>query len=119
MSRDSARARIRYARAELDRAEQQLAGHWQCWRERLGRHRSFLLIGAGLLGGFTLVAVPPNRWSRVGAALFDTGARLARSRAAPALFAALWTMLPRQPTTTARSARTEVPEVGEAASPDA
>ena len=118
MSPDSARARIRSARAELDRAEQQLAGRWHCWRERLGRHRSFLLIGAGLLGGFTLVAVPPRRWSRVGAVLFGTGARLARSPAAPALLATLWTMLLSQPTA-ARTAGTGGPEVDHAASPSA
>lgn len=118
MSRINARACVRSARAELDRAEQQLAGRWQCWCERLGRHRSFLLIGAGLLGGFTLVALPPRRWSRVGAALFSTGAWLARSPAAPALFAALWAGIPRQPTA-ARAAGTGCPEIGDAESPGA
>lgn len=116
MSCNTARARIRLAREELARAEKQLAGRWQCWCERFGRHRLFLLIGGGLLGGFTLVALPPRRWSRVGAALFSTGAWLARSPAAPALFAALWARIPRQPTT-ARPAGTGRPEVGNAASP--
>lgn len=118
MSRDSVRARLRLARAELDRAEQQLAGRWPCWCKRLGRHRSFLLIGAGLLGGFTLVAWPPRRWSRVGAALFSTGAWLARSPAAPALLAAIWAGIPRQPTS-GRPAGTGCPEVGDAESPGA
>lgn len=91
MSSNSARARVRLARAELERAEQQLAGRWQSWRERFGRHRMSLLIGGGLLGGFVLVVLSPRRWSRVGASLFGTGAWLARSPAGSALLGALCT----------------------------
>jgi hypothetical protein len=93
MRRYPARARVQAARAELDQVEQRVLTRWQSWHERLDRHRLSLLIGSGLVGGFMLAAVPPNRWSRVGAAVFGSGARLARSPIGPALLAAFWTTM--------------------------
>lgn len=58
---------------------------WLAW---LRHHRSSVLIGGGLLGGFALAAVPPKSWSGVGALVFGGVARLARSPFAPALLGA-------------------------------
>jgi hypothetical protein len=99
MNRDNARARVNCARMELEAAEQQLAAHWQPWRERIDRYRLSLLIGGGLLGGLALATVSPKRWSRVGAALFGGSAWLVRSAIGPAVLSALWTSI-------SRSART-------------
>jgi hypothetical protein len=99
MNRDNARARVHRAKVELDASEQQLAAHWQPWRERIGRHRLSLLIGGGLLGGLALAMVPPKRWARVGAGLFGGSAWLVRSALGPAVLGALWTNI-------SRSART-------------
>lgn len=91
MNRNGARTRVRNARAELEKAEQQLATRYPPWRERLGRHRLSLLVGGGLLGGFALATVSPKRWSRVGAVLFGGSAWLIHSPVGPALLGALWT----------------------------
>ena len=93
MSRNGSREQVRCAGLELDRIERQLTTRWQSWRERLDRHRLPLLIGGGLLGGFALAAVSPRRWSRMGAALFGSGAWLARSPLGPVLVATLWTSI--------------------------
>lgn len=60
------------------------------WSGRIERQRAAVLVGAGLLGGIALETVSPQRWSRVGAALFGTGAWLARSAIGPALVGALF-----------------------------
>jgi len=99
MNRDKTRARVRVHRAqrELDAAQQQLTARWTPWRRLIGRHRLFLLIGGGLLGGLALATVPPKRWARAGAALFGGSAWLARSALGPAIFGALWTYLQSDP----------------------
>jgi len=96
--KDEARERIRRARVALDHAEQQLAP--RNWRQVLGNAPLPALIAGGLLGGFVLGALSPKWWSRAGAALFGSGARLARSPFGPPIFAALWTTIllpPRRP----------------------
>lgn len=98
MTRPTARARVRRARQELDQAESQLATGWQRWRDRLERHRLGVLIGTGLLSGIALTTVSTQRWSRVGAAVFGSGAWLARSAVGPALIGALYTSLLARPT---------------------
>lgn len=90
---DTARCRIRRARAALDHAELQLAPRWQRWRKWLGQPPPSMLIGAGVLGGFVLAALPPKWWSRAGAAVFGGGAWLARSPLGPPILATLWTAL--------------------------
>ena len=100
MSQDDVRAQVRCASLEIDRLEVKLATRWQVWRERLDRYRLPALIGGGVLSGLALATISPRRWSRAGAALFGSGAWLARSPAGPALLAALWTSIlssPRQP----------------------
>lgn len=91
LNRQGARGRAHRARLEPDRAERELAVGWRQWRGRIERHRAAVLVGTGLLGGIALETVSPQRWSRVGAALFGTGAWLARSALGPALIGALFT----------------------------
>ena len=113
MNRSGARARVRRARTELDQAELQLAARCRPWCERLGRHRLSLLVGGGLLGGFALATASPQRWSRIGAAVFGGSAWLARSPVGPALLGALWTNILYSPNASrphpAASARAESP----------
>jgi len=100
MNRDSARARVHRARAELDAAERQLAARWQPWHKRIRRQRLPLLIGGGLLVGIAVAIVPPKHWARIGAALFGGSAWFARSAIGPAVLSALWTniLIPSSPT---------------------
>ncbi|MEO8803047.1 MAG: hypothetical protein ABI304_03535 [Rudaea sp.] len=93
MKQVAAREPVRRARQGMDQAEGQLATGWRQRREKLERHRLGVLIGAGLLSGIALTTVSPQRWSGVGAAVFGSGAWLARSAVGPALIGALLTSI--------------------------
>ena len=89
IGRSEARAQVRRAREELDRAERQLATTWPTWGERWRRHRVGFLIGGGLLGGFAVAWVPPRRVARAGAAATRLVAWIAGSAVGPVLLGAL------------------------------
>jgi hypothetical protein len=115
MSAGNARARVAAARLQLAEAEREAGTVWQSLRERFERHRALVLIGGGLLAGVALAGAAPKQWSRAGATLFGTAARLMRSSLGPVLVGAwlsgLRGHLPADP------ART--PEAGAAATPGA
>jgi len=89
----SPREKTKHASAALDAAEQQLASLAQGWRQRFDHPSLRVLVSSGFVGGFMLTMIPPRWWSRAGAAVFGTGAALARSPLGPVLFAALWTRI--------------------------
>jgi hypothetical protein len=48
-----------------------------------------LLVAGGVLGGVAFVLLSPKLWSRIGASVAGSGARLLRSSVVPALLTAL------------------------------
>jgi hypothetical protein len=60
----------------------------------MSKRRALLLLGGGTLGGIALASIGPKHWARAGAALFGSGAWLARLPIAPLVLSLILARLP-------------------------
>ncbi len=90
MKHPGARAAVIEAERELALARR-LHGEQTRWlRGVLRRHRSGIIVGAGLAGGVLAGLLPARRWMRSGAGLFGTVLALARTPLGPLALGALF-----------------------------
>ena len=89
MKPQSIKSRVNEAQADVDAEGAELADSLAIIRARMRKHRTGVILGAGLVSGFALSLLPTKLWARVGAVLGATGALVARSVLAPMIAGAL------------------------------